>query len=206
MPVPSASSAAVRRRDAVGIEGQAEVVVGAGENGAPAVDDALGRRDDALDLHAERIDAERRELAPRRRQALEFVEESHHAFTRRGFRSATRDPSRSSRPAGCSPESRCRTGPRSASSRFITCSESSSRSPSRSVSSPISTRPCVNDASSGAELGQDLRIFQHDIPGHAVSSFLLAVGPGEPVLEADGRPPAGGERQSRDYRTTSPDA
>ena len=64
----------VRRRDALGIEGQAEVVIGAGKNGVPSVDDPLGRRDDAFDLHAEWIDAERFEFAPGRRHALKLVE------------------------------------------------------------------------------------------------------------------------------------
>jgi hypothetical protein len=45
--------------------------------GPPAVDDALGRRQDPLDLDAERIDPDRLELAPRRGQPLELVEESH---------------------------------------------------------------------------------------------------------------------------------
>ena len=81
------------------------------------------------------------------------------------------------------------------SSRFMTCSESRSRSPSRSVSSPISTRPCVSVASSVLSSARICGYSSMIFPVMSCLRFLPAVGPGEPRLEADGRPPAGGERE-----------
>ena len=45
VPVPNSVERLLARRDAVGVEGDAHVVVGAGENGLAAVDDgARGRQ------------------------------------------------------------------------------------------------------------------------------------------------------------------
>ena len=58
VPVPSLSQRCLGGGDAFGLEGQAEIVVGADENRVPAVDQRLGRREDAVDLDAKGIAAD----------------------------------------------------------------------------------------------------------------------------------------------------
>ena len=162
----------MRRRDALGMEGQAEIVVGAGENGAPAVDDALGRRDDALDLHAEGIDAERREVAPRGRQFPEFVEESHHRFPRQVFDLQreilhglhVREDVHRNRDV----ESILDVEQQIHHLQRIQVEVAQEVGVFADFDAALRERRQLR-----AELGEDLRIFQHDIPGHAVFSFRV---------------------------------